>query len=45
MKQVVTVWEAVEGIYFVYLPKEAAKLLFIDINEQAPLILPKMQDE
>jgi len=44
-KYVVTFWEAVAGIYFAYLPKEAAKSLFIDANDLAPLILPKIQDQ
>jgi len=45
MKKVVTAWEAVVGIYLAYLPIEAAKSLFIDAYDLAPLILPEMQDQ
>jgi len=33
------------GIYLAYLRIEAAKALFIDAYDLAPLILPKMQDQ
>jgi hypothetical protein len=38
MKKVVTVWEAVAGIYLAYLPIEAAKSLFIYTYDLALLI-------
>jgi hypothetical protein len=33
------------GIYLAYLPIEAAKSLFIDAYDLAPLILLKMEDQ
>jgi hypothetical protein len=42
MKSVVTVWAAVTGMYLAYLPMEAAKSLFMDACDLAPLIIPKM---
>jgi hypothetical protein len=45
MKSVVTVWAAVAGMYLAYLPMEAAKSLFMDACDLAPLIIPKMRDQ
>jgi len=43
--KVVTVWEAVAGIYLAYLPKEVPKSLYRDAYDLAPLILLKMQNQ
>jgi hypothetical protein len=45
MKKVVTVPEDVARIYCTYLLIKAALSFFIDACDQAPLILPKMQDQ
>jgi len=45
MKYVVTVPEDVAGISRTYLPIPAAISCIIDACDQAPLILPKMQDQ
>jgi len=44
MKSVVTVQEDIAGILFSYLLITAANHLFMDMCDQAPLRLPKMQD-
>jgi hypothetical protein len=41
---VVTVLEDVVGIFRIDLPNEAAISLYMDTFDQAPLILPMMQD-
>jgi len=43
MKLVVTVQEAITGISFAYLRMKAANHVFMDMCDQAPLRLPKMQ--
>jgi len=45
MKWVVTVPEDVARISRTYLPIKAAMSFFMDACDQAPLILPKMQDQ
>jgi len=45
MTYVVTVQEDVAGISRTYLPIMAAITLFMDACDQAPLILPQMQDQ
>ena len=45
MKYVVTVPEDVAGISRTYLPIKAAISFCMDAFDQAPLILPKMQDQ
>jgi len=45
MKYVVTVPEIVAGISRTYLPIKAAMCCFMDARDQAPLILPKLQDQ
>jgi hypothetical protein len=45
MKYVVSVPEDATGISHTYLPIKAAISVFMDAGDQAPLILPKMQDQ
>jgi len=45
MTYVVTVPEDVAGISHTYRPIKAAISLFMDAHDQAPLILPKLQDQ
>ena len=45
MKYVVTVPEDVSGISRTYLPIRASIRLFIDACDQAPLIIPTMEDQ
>ena len=44
-EKVVTVLENVVGISHTYLPIQIAISFFMDACDQAPLILPKMQDQ
>jgi hypothetical protein len=44
MNQVVIVWEAVAGISLPYLPIKDANFWFIDVCDQAPLRLSRMQN-
>jgi len=43
-KSVVTVQEAVMGMFLAYLPREAADSSLTEVCNHAPLILPKVQD-
>jgi hypothetical protein len=45
MKYIVTVPEDGARISHTYLPLMAAIFLFMNVCDQAPLILPKMEDE
>ena len=45
MKYVVSVQETVAEISLPYLPPKASNLLFIDVCDQVPQRLPKMQEK
>jgi len=44
MKEVATVPEDVAGIIRTYLPIKAATSLFMNASDQAPVVLPQMQE-